>query len=251
MGQPLVVLEGRGPPGSVSPTERSQSVTVRRRRLRLAEIGGSARRGSADVDNVVAIVGTAVVAYLIGSFPAAYLVARHATGADIREVGEGNAGARNVFHEVGAVWGLATFFADFGKGALVALLFVDAPRWQLLLAGMFAFVGHAYPVWLRFVGGKGLATVGGFSVVLVPWAAVLGGAGAGVAWALTRRFLPATVAAIVVAVVAAPIVGYDVSVAASIIGLFALVGLKRALDEPRMREIEARTGWDRLHGGTS
>lgn len=203
------------------------------------------------MDELVAGTGTVVLAYLIGSFPAAYLVARAVADADVREIGEGNAGSRNVFHEVGPRWGIVTFLADFGKGALVALLFLSAPSWQLVLAGVAVFAGHAFPVWLSFVGGKGLATVGGFSVVLVPWAAVIGGAGAGVAWALTRRFLPATVAAIVLSLVVAPVLGYEMWVPAAIIGLFVLVGVKRAFDEPRMREIEARTGWDRLRGGTT
>lgn len=195
-------------------------------------------------------LATALIAYLIGSVPASYLIARQVIGADVREIGEGNAGARNVFHEVGRGWGLVTFLADFGKGALVALIFVGAPTGQLVLAGVFVFVGHAYPVWLRFVGGKGLATVGGFSVVLIPWAAVIGGAGAGVAWSISQKFLPTTVVAIVAAIVAAPLLGYRWVIVGSILGLFVLTGIKRALDEPRMRRVEARTGWDRAAGGT-
>ena len=124
------------------------------------------------MQSVIEALGTAVFAYLVGSIPASYVIARYVVGADVREIGEGNAGARNVFHEVGRFWGFATFLADFGKGALVAAVFVGSPSWQVFLAGAFVFLGHAYPVWLRFVGGKGLATVGGFSVVLVPWAAV-------------------------------------------------------------------------------
>jgi glycerol-3-phosphate acyltransferase PlsY len=211
---------------------------------------GRHREGVDGMDNFVEMLGTAVLAYLIGSIPASYLVARYVVGVDVREIGEGNAGARNVFHEVGTSWGVVTFFADFGKGALVALLFVDAASSRLLLAGVFVFLGHAYPVWLRFIGGKGLATVGGFSFVLIPWAAVVGAASAGVAWSLTRRFLPTTVVAVVAAIVAAPLLGYRSVATASVLGLFVLTGVKRGLDEPRMRRIEARTGWDRLTGGT-
>ena len=69
-------------------------------------------------------------------------------------------------------------------------------------------------------------------------------------WTLSRRFLPTTITAIVAAIVAAPLVGYRMVVVASILGLFVLTGLKRALDEPRMRRIEAKTGWDRSAGGT-
>lgn len=202
------------------------------------------------MDNIGEGVGIAVIAYLIGSIPASFLIARFVRGEDVREIGEGNAGARNVFHEVGRGWGIATFLADLGKGALVAVLFGGSSTSQLLLAGTFVFLGHAYPVWLGFVGGKGLATVGGFSVVLIPWAALIGGAGAGLAWTLSRRFLPTVVVAIVAAIVSAPLVGYRMVLVASILGLFVLTGIKRGLDEPRMRRVEARTGWDRLNGGT-
>ncbi len=196
------------------------------------------------------VVTIAVFAYLVGSIPASYLIAKYVMGADVREIGEGNAGARNVFHEVSPRWGIVTFLADFGKGAAVAAVVADGSVGRVFLAGVFVFLGHAYPVWLKFVGGKGLATVGGFSVVLIPWAAVIGGAGAGVAWTLTRKFLPTTVVAIVAAIVAAPLVGYRLVLVAAVLGLFVLTGVKRGLDEPRMRRIEARTGWDRARGGT-
>lgn len=193
----------------------------------------------------------AVVSYLIGSIPAAYLVARRVRALDIREVGEGNPGARNVFHEVGPTWGLVTFVIDFGKGAVVAALFAGQPMWQVGLAGALALVGHAFPVWLGFVGGKGLATVGGFSVVLIPWAALLGALAAALAWAASRRFLPSVVSVIVVSIIAAPLLGYPISSVAVIVGLFVLVGMKRFVDEPRMKRIEAATGWNRIHGGTT
>jgi glycerol-3-phosphate acyltransferase PlsY len=197
------------------------------------------------------VISAVVAGYLLGSIPAAYLIARSVDGIDVRQEGEGNVGARNVFHVVGARWGIATFLADFAKGAVVAAMFHDGPRWQLALAGVAVLAGHAYPIWLRFLGGKGLSTVGGFTVVLMPWAAAIGGAGAAVAWGLSRRFLPTTVVAIVLAIVAAPVTGVTLPVLATIVALFALTGVKRALDERRMREVEARTGWDRTQGMVS
>jgi hypothetical protein len=82
----------------------------------------------------------------------------------------------------------------------------------------------------------------------MPWAAAIGGAAAAIAWAISRRFLPTTVAAIVVAIVAAPVVGVPLRTVATVVLLFALTGVKRALDERRMREVEAATGWDRVRG---
>jgi hypothetical protein len=82
----------------------------------------------------------------------------------------------------------------------------------------------------------------------MPLAVLCGAAAAGVVWLATRRFLPSTVTAIVVAIVGAPLVGVSVATVGIVLGLFVLAGVKRALDESRMRAIEARTGWDRTRG---
>lgn len=203
------------------------------------------------METATTATGIALFAYFVGSVPVAYLIARAVGGLDIRLAGEGNVGARNVFHEVGTHWGIITFLGDFAKGSIVAVALADAPRWQLALGGLFVLVGHAFPVWLGFLGGKGLSTVGGFGAVLLPWATLLGAVGAGAVWALTRRFMPTLVTVIVVTLVVAPAVGHAFSRVALVFGLFVLVGVKRALDEPRMRDIEAATGWDRLNGGTA
>lgn len=191
---------------------------------------------------------TIVVGYLIGSIPGAYLIGRAVADVDVRTEGEGNVGARNVFHVVGSRWGIVVFLADFAKGAVVAAIFLGQPTWQLALAGAAVFIGHAYPVWLGFIGGKGLSTIAGFATVLMPLAVLCGAAAAGVVWLATRRFLPCTVTAIVVAIVSAPLVGVSVATVGIVLGLFVLASVKRALDESRMRAIEARTGWDRTRG---
>ena len=202
------------------------------------------------MEAVWTVVGTALVAYALGSIPTAYLVGKLARGIDLREAGEGNVGARNAFHEVGHGWGLAVFAVDIAKGAAVALLFARSPLWQLAVAGSFLILGHAYPVWLGFVGGKGLASAGGFTIALFPWAALIGGAASGAVWLLTHRFLPTLVTVTVVAFAVAPVTGGELPVIGVALGTFVLVALKRVVDEPRMRRIEARTGWDRVHGGS-
>ncbi|MBP1633337.1 MAG: plsY [Acidobacteria bacterium] len=195
-------------------------------------------------------MSTALVAYALGSIPTAYLVGRFAGGVDLREAGEGNVGARNAFHEVGHRWGLVVFAVDIAKGAAVALLFRNSPLWQLAVAAFFLILGHAFPAWLGFVGGKGLACAGGFTIALFPWAALIGGAASGVVWLLTRRFLPTLITVTVATFVAAPFTGGGLPVIGVALGTFVLVALKRVVDEPRMRRIEARTGWDRVHGGS-
>jgi len=198
--------------------------------------------------NAVEILSTAALGYLIGSIPVAYVVGRLAAGVDVRVAGEGNVGARNVFHVVGPRWGIVSFVGDFAKGAAVAALFRTSPTWQLAVATTAALVGHAYPVWLRFVGGKGLSLAGGTAAVLMPLGVLVGVGCAGVAWLLTHRFLPTTVVVIVVSIVSAPFLGASIGTAALVVWLFALTGAKRGADEARMREVEAATGWDRTRG---
>ncbi len=103
---------------------------------------------------------------------------------------------------------------------------------------------------MRFVGGKGLASAGGFAAALLPWAALIGMVIGGVVWLATWRFLPTVVAVVVTMFVAAPFTGSHWSTIGLALGVFVLVGAKRYLDDPRMREVEARTGWNRERGGS-
>jgi acyl phosphate:glycerol-3-phosphate acyltransferase len=192
----------------------------------------------------------AVVAYLVGSIPSAYLVGRRIAGVDIRVAGEGNVGARNAYHVVGPAWGVAVFLMDAAKGGAVGVALRDRPSWQLMVGGIAVVAGHAFPIWLGFIGGKGLATTGGFGIALLLPAAAIGGVGAGAVFAVTRRFLPAVIVAIVLAFMAAVWLGEPAGTMGIVVSLFALTGVKRAVDEPRMRRIEAATGWDRATGGT-
>jgi glycerol-3-phosphate acyltransferase PlsY len=107
-------------------------------------------------------------AYLIGTFPSASLIAR-ANGIDIRAVGSGNPGASNVTRMLGWRKGVWVFVLDAAKGALAAGIGLWAggrPGGYVL--GAFAIVGHVFPIWSRFRGGKGVATGGGVLAVLAP-----------------------------------------------------------------------------------
>ena len=113
-----------------------------------------------------------IVAYLIGSVPFALLLARRWGAADLRRVGSGNLGAANVLRASGVKAGVLVAVLDITKGAVSVMLaqrFADhaaAPA----AAGLAAIVGHIYPVWLRFRGGKGVATACGVFSVLTPFA---------------------------------------------------------------------------------
>jgi glycerol-3-phosphate acyltransferase PlsY len=113
-------------------------------------------------------------AYLVGSIPFSYLVAKW-RGIDLRTVGSGNVGATNVMRSAGVVPGLVAFVLDAAKGAVAALLAQWlTPSAQLPAAAAAAAVlGHVFPVWLGFRGGKGVATGAGAFVPLAPFAAGL------------------------------------------------------------------------------
>ena len=119
---------------------------------------------------------TIALAYLCGSLPFGLLIARAVAGIDIREKGSGNIGATNVGRVLGAKWGIAALLLDALKGLLPVLLiprcFAESSSgWFVLLqvlAGVSTVVGHMCPVWLKFRGGKGVATSLGVVLVLTP-----------------------------------------------------------------------------------
>jgi len=111
-----------------------------------------------------------ISSYLMGSFPTAYIMGRLRKGIDIREVGSRNMGAANVIYQVGLAEGLLVLVIDVGKGAAAILLarWLEVPLAIQLLAGAAAVVGHAFPVFLKFRGGKGGAACVGALAVLMP-----------------------------------------------------------------------------------
>ncbi len=115
---------------------------------------------------------TAVAGYFVGSIPTGYLFAR-ARGVDIRSVGSGNIGATNVFRVLGRTAGILVLVIDALKGFLPAKFFLfgatpETREYHLILAGVCAILGHNYTCWLRFKGGKGIATTAGVMLALVP-----------------------------------------------------------------------------------
>lgn len=118
-----------------------------------------------------------VVAYLLGSIPFGYLIVRGKSGADIRETGSGATGATNVSRRAGKAAGVLTLLLDAAKGCVAVLIAraVSGEDWVIAAAAIAALVGHIFPVWLGFRGGKGVATGVGIFVVLAPVALLCAG----------------------------------------------------------------------------
>jgi glycerol-3-phosphate acyltransferase PlsY len=115
-----------------------------------------------------------VLSYLIGSIPWGYLFAR-SKGIDIRQHGSGNIGAANVLRVMGKKWGYLVFLCDFFKGflsvklgSLIAAFFLVNLVLGSVTAAIACVLGHDYPIWLGFKGGKGIATLAGAVLVLFP-----------------------------------------------------------------------------------
>ena len=108
-----------------------------------------------------------LIGYAVGSLPIAYFVAQQRGGGiDLRRVGSGNVGATNVYRTAGLGAAIAVMIADVGKGAAAVWLGGDGT--DAVAAGVAAVVGHIYPVWLWFKGGKGVATASGAFAMLAP-----------------------------------------------------------------------------------
>jgi acyl phosphate:glycerol-3-phosphate acyltransferase len=122
--------------------------------------------------NWLVLIGAALAGYLVGSIPFGLLVTRAGGAADPRSIGSGNIGATNVLRTGRKGLALLTLLLDSGKGAAAALIFnalfpdLQSPSLAAIVAGVAAFIGHVYPVWLRFKGGKGVATMLGVALAL-------------------------------------------------------------------------------------
>ncbi len=113
-------------------------------------------------------------AYLLGSVPTGYILGSVA-GVDVRKAGSGNVGATNVARVVGKRYGILTLVADIAKGfvPVIVALNIGLTSTATPFVGIAAFLGHLYPVFLRFQGGKGVATALGVFLGLAPWATLI------------------------------------------------------------------------------
>lgn len=194
---------------------------------------------------MVHIILGCVVSYLIGSIPFSFLIAKAVKNVDIRFVGEGNVGARNVWHVVGKKFGVLAGILDFSKGFSVYWIgiLLGLSPWWIWLCGLSAVIGHDFPVFLKGRGGKGAGTALGFLVGMQPliiFCLIL----AGGLYCLFRNFH----IAIGIGMGTIPILWKTVFqktwTESLIVTMFLLfLGFKRILDEPHMRRIRQESGW--------
>jgi glycerol-3-phosphate acyltransferase PlsY len=160
--------------------------------------------------------------YLIGSVPVGFILGSR-SGIDVRAVGSGNVGATNVARVVGKRQGILTLIADTAKGFLPVILAMQlgASLAATVLVGAAAFLGHLYPIFLKFKGGKGVATASGVFLALAPMATLV----------LVALFAVTVLASRIVSLssiltaVAAPIIFWLFSYPPLVVGMAALIAL--------------------------
>jgi acyl phosphate:glycerol-3-phosphate acyltransferase len=174
-------------------------------------------------------------AYLLGSVPFSYLVARR-HGVDVRAVGSGNVGATNVMRSAGRAAGLLAFVLDFAKGALASqiALWVEPLGPLPALCATLAVIGHMYPVWLRFRGGKGVATGAGAFLPLVPVATGAALATFAIVLAVARYVSLASIAGTLVLAFAAFLLGAPTPVVRAAAGMALLIVWKHRANLQRI-----------------
>ena len=123
-----------------------------------------------------------IFAYLIGSIPTSVWISKYVFNIDIRNYGSGNAGATNTFRVLGSKWGSFVMLVDVSKGVLATSLYILIPFYLshelartnfMIILGLTAVVGHIFPIWAEFKGGKGVATLLGMTIAIQPMVALL------------------------------------------------------------------------------
>ena len=160
-------------------------------------------------------VGLGLLCYIIGSLPTAYLFTRYILGRDIREIGDFNSGAANVFRNVGPKSGIAVGAIDIAKGSLVIVLskiLVDDSG-MVMMAGAAALAGHNFPAHLKFRGGRGAATAVGVLIASFP----IIGLPIGVAGLLLLYFTRKAIYPLTMFLVAIPVLAYLVDYSSALV----------------------------------
>lgn len=183
--------------------------------------------------------------YLLGSIPCSQLIASWRTGQDLREVGEGNVGSRNVWHVVGPGWGMLAAALDTLKGVIAVEVGVAAalPLAGILLGGAAVLLGHQFPLFLRGRGGKGLSTGLGVLLSLSPISTICALTVLALAYLVFHDFNVAVVPG-VVAIILLPVpLHQPLWVPAYALSLALLLAGKKLLDRPHEQRVWASRPW--------
>ena len=185
-----------------------------------------------------------ICGYLLGSIPSAYIAARLKKNIDIRDVGSKNMGTLNVYYEVGLMEAALVLLADVGKGIgaiLLARYWLEVSLVFQLFAGLAAVLGHAFPVFLKFHGGKGGATTIAILLFFMPRAIPFFLVIAATALLLTHNYVFCYAVAFICFPLVAGLIYHSTPLVAFSTGLPILVGINYI---PRLKEMYVKAGGD-------
>ncbi len=181
-----------------------------------------------------------LISYLVGSIPNAYIVSKLVKKIDIRDVGEGNVGARNVWHVISPFWGIVTFILDFFKGFITYLISFYFLKENILIwiSGFFCIFGHGFPLFLKFRGGKGMAPASGFLFAKFPEIVFIGFLIYVVLFILTKNFhISISLSIILTIFIIFPIFKKTLQEVIYTVIFLLWLGVKRIIDQPYMKKI--------------
>ena len=180
-----------------------------------------------------------ICGYLLGSIPSGYFIARAVSDVDVRHIGDGNVGARNVYRTAGPAAGIATMFADIGKGmaSILVARWIGAPIIGVWLAGFAAALGHDSMPLLGFHGGQGMSVIIGVCYVLLPREMVTATAITLIVWGISRHLdFGIGVGAVTLLGLTWTETG-DLHLMIYLVALIPTVGIKRLMDLPMARRL--------------
>jgi len=178
-----------------------------------------------------------VLSYGLGSIPAGLLLGLYFRQVDLRQHGSGNIGATNTFRVLGKPLGIVTLLFDIGKGLAAVLCFARLSAWPLLpvLCGLAAILGHSFSIFLRFRGGKGVATSSGVFLALAPLPTLAATCAFLLIFAATRIVSLASIGGVVALVLAGFLIPTSTPLRFLILVIAALVLIKHRCNIARLR----------------
>jgi len=195
---------------------------------------------------VIRVILACFVCYLLGSIPFSYIVAKKVKGIDIRKLGEGNVGARNVWHLVCKKYGVIASLLDFAKGVGAYFIgyLLELGPWWIWLCGFSVVLGHDFPIFLQGRGGKGAASAMGFLMGMQPLLVLISGAIIGLIFFPTHHFhLSVGIGMGSIPVLWRVLLKKSWPEVVLLVSFLLVLGIKRLIDEPYMRKIKQASGW--------
>jgi len=175
--------------------------------------------------------------YICGSIPFAYIISKKFKNIDIRRVGDGNPGARNVYRNVGRFEGTLTFILDFLKGAIPVYFFSRFLEKQnlALLSGFGVVIGHDFPIFLKFYGGKSISAIMGIFTVLFPLQIFVSFVFFPIVFFIKKHFDHAIAFSFIIFFLLLIFTGVEKPLIFYAIFLLISIGIKKLIDYPRER----------------